>query len=434
VAFAGSYRWTTVPLCAGVAVLLAVERPAIGRRPARLLDWSLLACLLVVAAQLIPLSGPARAALSPQAALIDSAVSLDATPRILPHGLSLDVESTAWALALGAAYLGLFWCARSIFGRGGVRTVTRGVTWLGLGLTVLVAVQRATSPKLLYWVFTPLNAGASPYGPFVSRNALASWLAMAVPLVIGYAVARHRSDPRTGISLAARAEALDATQLWLVAAACLMTGGLFGSMSRAGIIGALFGLAAFIAMSRTRVQGGRGLVWITVSVVALVAAASLFANFGAMAIRLQETTESGEWGRRAIWRDTWRMTRDFWLTGVGAGAFQRGMLVYQEGSRQFFFNQAHDEYLQLTAEGGLLLVVPAAVALIAGVVRIARRLGADRTPIFWVRAGAVSGLIAVAVQSIWDTGLRTPANGVLFAVIAAIALHDPRPGHLRIKN
>ena len=54
------------------------------------------------------------------------------------------------------------------------------------------------------------------------------------------------------------------------------------------------------------------------------------------------------------------MASDFWLTGVGAGAFQRGMLVYQEGSRLFFFNHAHDEYLQLLAEGGLLVAVPAA--------------------------------------------------------------------------
>ena len=45
VAFAGAYRWTTVPLCAGVALLLAVERPSVGGRPARVLDWSLLACL-----------------------------------------------------------------------------------------------------------------------------------------------------------------------------------------------------------------------------------------------------------------------------------------------------------------------------------------------------------------------------------------------------
>jgi O-antigen ligase len=419
-----------VPFCVGVALLLAVERPSIGRSPARLLDWSLLACLIAIAAQLIPLSATVRGFLSPEAFQIDSALRLDTAPRILPrHALSIDVESTAWALALGAAYIGLFWSARAIFARGGVRTVTRGVTWLGLALTVLVAVQRATSPTMLYWYFRPLNAGASPYGPFVSRNALASWLAMAVPLIIGYAVARHRSDPRPGLGIGARAEAMDSMQLWLAGAACLMMGGLFGSMSRAGIFGAAVGLIAFIVLSRTRIQGGRGLVWMGASLAAMIAVASLFANFGALAMRMQETTESGEWGRPAIWRDTWRMTEDFWLTGVGAGAFQRGMLLYQQGSRQFFFNHAHNEYLQLAAEGGLLLAVPAAIALVAGAALIVNRLGADRTPIFWLRAGAVSSMIAVAVQSIWDTGLRTPANGALFAVLAAIALHNPRRAH-----
>ena len=102
------------------------------------------------------------------------------------------------------------------------------------------------------------------------------------------------------------------------------------------------------------------------------------------------------------------------------------MLVYQQGSRLFFFNHAHNEYLQLLAEGGLMLAVPAAIALLAAIVLIARQLRADRTAIFWVRLGAASGIIAVAVQSVWDTGLRMPANGVLFAVIAAIALHEPR--------
>jgi O-antigen ligase len=160
---------------------------------------------------------------------------------------------------------------------------------------------------------------------------------------------------------------------------------------------------------------------------AMVVMASFYANIGRLAMRLQETTEQGDWGRPAIWRDTWRMASDFWLTGVGAGAFQRGMLAYQEGSRLFFFNHAHDEYLQLFAEGGVMLLVPAAVAVLAAIAVMARYLGADRTAMFWVRAGAVSGLIAVAVQSIWDTGLRMPANGVLFAVIAAIALHEPRP-------
>ena len=426
-AFAGAYRWTTVPLCAGVALLLAIARPSIGRGPGRLLDWSLLACLLVVAAQLVPLPAPTRDRLSPQAFAVDRVVALDAEPEIRPpHALSVDVESTAWALALGAAYIGLFWCARAIFSRGGVRTTVRGVAWLGLALTTLVAVQRATSPTLLYWHWRPLSAGASPYGPFVNRNGLATWLAMAVPLLIGYAMARYQSQQRSDGG-AVPGASIDSTQLWLGGATVLMTGCLLASLSRAGILGGATGLMAFIVFSRKRMTRGGGVAWMIAGLTAMVAMASVYANMGKLAMRLQETTEQGTWGRPAIWRDTWRMASDFWLTGVGAGAFQRGMLVYQEGSRLFFFNHAHDEYLQLIAEGGLLIAVPAAIAVLAAVALMTRYLRTDRTAMFWVRAGAISGIIAVATQGIWDTGLRTPANGVLFAVIAAVALHDPRP-------
>ena len=113
-AFAGAYRWTTVPLCGGVVLLLAIARPAIGRGPGRLLDWSLLACLIGVAAQLIPLDASLRERLSPHAFAVDRIVALDPPPAIRPaHPLSVDVESTVWALLLGAAYIGVFWCARA---------------------------------------------------------------------------------------------------------------------------------------------------------------------------------------------------------------------------------------------------------------------------------------------------------------------------------
>ena len=46
---------------------------------------------------------------------------------------------------------------------------------------------------------------------------------------------------------------------------------------------------------------------------------------------------------------------------------------------------------------------------------------------FWMRAGAVSGLAAVAVQSVWEVGLRMPANAVLFAIVAAVATYETTP-------
>ena len=168
-----------------------------GRRSAvdrRLLDWSLLACLLAVCRQLIPLPAPVQQSLSPHALAIDRIVTFDPQPDAdLSHALSVDVESTLWALALAAVYIGLFWCARSTFSSGGLRTTVRGIAWLGMALTMLVAVQRATSPTLLYWTWKPISVGASPYGPFVNRNGLATWVAMALPLVIGYGMARHES-------------------------------------------------------------------------------------------------------------------------------------------------------------------------------------------------------------------------------------------------
>ena len=107
--------------------------------------------------------------------------------------------------------------------------------------------------------------------------------------------------------------------------------------------------------------------------VVMVVLASAYGNLGGLAGRMQATTEQGEWGRPVIWHDTWRMASDFLLTGVGAGAFERGMLLYQEGSRLFFFNHAHDEYLQLLAEGGLRPDHP-------GGDRGAHRDRADRAP------------------------------------------------------
>jgi len=150
----------------------------------------------------------------------------------------------------------------------------------------------------------------------------------------------------------------------------------------------------------------------------------LFANTTALAGRIEQTI-AGAGGRTAIWRATWPMTKDFWLTGIGAGAYERAMVVYQPAPHQTFFNHAHNDYLQTLTEGGVLLTVPAIVALAAGFVGIRRRLRSDRSPMYWIRAGAASGLVAVAVQSIWETGLRVPANTLLFAALAAIALHSP---------
>ena len=65
-------------------------------------------------------------------------------------------------------------------------------------------------------------------------------------------------------------------------------------------------------------------------------------------------------------------------------------------------------------------------ALVAFVILAAKRLRSDRTPILWARIGALAGIFGVFVQNIWETGLRLPANALLFSVLCAIAVYEKR--------
>jgi hypothetical protein len=87
-------------------------------------------------------------------------------------------------------------------------------------------------------------------------------------------------------------------------------------------------------------------------------------------------------------------------------------------------NEAHSDYLQLLSEGGVVLMV----AVLAAVTTITWRVyrvfrQPQRTLTRWIRIGAVSGLVAVAIQESVDFGLQMPGNAAMF-VLLAIALHN----------
>jgi O-antigen ligase len=245
---------------------------------------------------------------------------------------------------------------------------------------------------------------------------------MAIPATIGYGVARFQSRRNAAGSFDLESS-FDATALWLAASVCLMQAVLLVAMSRAGLAGGVVGLSCLMWLARGRIAGSRWR-WLAVILLALVAVAMTYANWGALAKRVNETVTLGLDGRREIWQLTWRIVRDFPLAGVGVGGYARTMSAYQPVPHVFYINDAHNQYLQLLTEGGAILAVPAVLAAGTAAVLMARRLRADRTPVFWIRAGAVSGLIAVAVQSLWQVSMTPPANAVLFAILAAVALHD----------
>jgi O-antigen ligase len=413
---------TIVPLAVGAVVLVLVLPPRIARGDFVVLDLALLLALAVVGAQLVPLQPAVRASLSPAAAAFDRAMRVGGARGAQP--LTIDPLATALALMTLAAVLLAYWSARTAFAYGGLRATVRGIAWMGLLLAPLAIVQHAAPLPLLDRVWGLNSVGQRPFGPFVNRNDLAGWLIMAVPLTAGYAVARIES--RQAGARHALADLVDDRSIWLAGSVVLMTGGLVFSRSRSGLAGGLVGIAAlaFLGKHRLNADARRGR-WLLAALIAIMAGATAFTNVGALAERFAMSGSEGLGARLSIWRETWPIVRNFWPVGAGVGSFQQAMLLYQTRSRLFNVSHADNEFLQMLAEGGLPFVFAVACAMVAGVWLIGRQFARDRTPMAWIRAGAVAGLLGLGVQNLVEMTLRVPANGLLFAVLAAIATYEP---------
>jgi O-antigen ligase len=129
--------------------------------------------------------------------------------------------------------------------------------------------------------------------------------------------------------------------------------------------------------------------------------------------------------RREIWAVGGRIVRDFPVTGTGLNTFGIATLAYQTRFTDMHFGEAHNEYLQVAAEGGLLLGVPALAALVFGLGQVRRRFveNEDDRTTRWLRFGAATSLGAIALQSTVDFSLQMPGNALLFVVLLAATLH-----------
>jgi O-antigen ligase len=216
--------------------------------------------------------------------------------------------------------------------------------------------------------------------------------------------------------------------LLLGAVAVVMALSLVLTMSRSGMLAFAVSISGtgWWAIRRLPLGSGR---WVVAGYLAcLVLFVVGWAGVDAVAARFGSADPATVNERLPIWRDTWRIVTDFWLTGSGLNTYGVATLFYQTSVPGFHLREAHNDYLQLAAEGGILLGAPIACTLAALVQDVRRRFVGSRGSSYWIRLGAVTGLVAIALQSTVEFSLQMPGNAVLCAVLCGIALHrDPRP-------
>lgn len=428
-AFGAVYAWSAVPLIALAALLVARVPPTSGStRDTRTLDGCLLGSVAAVALQLLPLPAAVRTAVSPHADHVVSALELLPDHADAWRPISISPAATAYAFALISTALVVFWTTRRCASHGRARWIVRQIAFTGFAAALIAIAFRARgNPTLIYGFWHPIDDGAHPFGPFVNRNHFATWVLMACPLAIGYVAATFKTVKGVrpaGAVLVAALKWFGTGAAWVSAATVVMIIALLVSTSRSGVIALLGTLLGVATLAHGRFT--RRTAFLSVTAVVIIAAiTSAYADTRALVDRFEGVRETGTEGRTQIWHDTIDVIRDFPLTGVGIGGYPHAMLLYQQGDRSRFANQAHNQYLHLVGEGGLLVGLPAALSIVAFVRLFRTRLAQDRSSMVWLRIGAVAAICAVAIQGLWETGLRIPANGILFAVAAGIAVHRP---------
>jgi O-antigen ligase len=353
--------------------------------------------------------------------------------------ISLDAEATRLATEVLLILLIAFLLSANFLAKVPALTWLRNfLIFFGLALSIFGLIQRFTWNGKFYWVIEPSTQPTAPFGPFVNHSHFAGFVEMIAPIPVALILRR-----------AVRGELA-----FLYGFAAAMMGlAVIVSLSRGGMIslsaGVMFVVAFGFKGSRERGVGSRergmgrrkspfpiplaasrvgamivmfitigaGVWWIGADPVIRRIENSGFASHGTDAGHRAETFfQSRGW----IWRDTAAMIRDKWALGVGIGAYQTAQPIYNSRDGSLLVEQAHNDYLQIMADAGIIgaLIALWFIYLVARDILRASRHGSR--VMSGTALGVGGGMFALFVHSLFDFNFQIPSNALLFLVLTAV--------------
>jgi O-antigen ligase len=459
-AFGAVYPWAYKPLsvCAALTGLLALTVGRRGRPPFLVLA-TVLGCLgLAIALQLAPLPPTTVARVSPAAQPLEARyregfgvlapIAAESPAADGRQSLSIAPRRTAVGLFLFAAFALLCLGVSRLLSSTGARAIGKPLVGFGVALAlfgILSSVLTAGVHDPLIYGFWKPQFSAHPFGPFVNPNHFAGWMLMAAPIALALfydafqrTIDEAKGSHGDGMAFVASPH-FSGIMLYGLAAA-LMGVSLVMTRSRSGItaLAAASTVIAWIVLRRQR--GAKAKIAVFTSFLIVMIGTAAWAGLDTVADKFAVSGVSDTFiisgerdqqlgaqsGRLVAWKDTIRIIRDFPLTGTGFNTYGTAMTVYQSALRDVHFQEAHNDYLQIAAEGGLLVGVPALLVLMIFARDVRRRFreSPKEGTTYWLRVGAAIGLLAIGLQSLFEFSLQMPGNAALFAVLAAIALHQ----------
>jgi putative inorganic carbon (hco3(-)) transporter len=383
--------------------------------------------------QIVPMPPGWVEAISPEAARMHAAAG-DAAPKGRWLTLSVDPYASRAALLKTIAYSSVFFLVIALVNR-------RHRVLLLARVLVYAAVIHAIYAVLLHLsdvggehFGTVLSHGDSASGTYANRNHFAGFLEMTLAIGIGLLIA-GLSDRRA----ASWKEFVSDTIAWILSpkmllrlSLCILVIALTTTHSRMGNTGFFASLliAGVVGIVLSR-RATRNTVILLASLV-IIDLAIVGSWFGVdkLAQRLEQTTIQDVQEREDPAAYTLPLIRDYPLVGSGAGSFYISFPRYRQENIVFFFQYAHNDYAQITAETGLVGIGLLGLVVVFSLAAALRAQWQRHDPLMrGMSFACIMGVTAILIHSWVDFNLQIPANAVLFMVLLAlgwISLHLDR--------
>jgi O-antigen ligase len=167
------------------------------------------------------------------------------------------------------------------------------------------------------------------------------------------------------------------------------------------------------------------LVTAAITAVVYVGGERLTSKLGSVEAELDRSTADSYVLRSSTWRATLKLIADHPIAGSGFGGYWIAITRYHTSSGEIAPQEAHNDYLELIAGGGLLGLVIAGWFVIEVIKAVRRKLKVGNPHMRCVYIGAMAGMAAVSIHSLVDFGLHIPINAMILMSLIAIVIANP---------
>lgn len=302
-------------------------------------------------------------------------------------------------------------------------------------LAFYALIQHFFGSNKIYWFRE--TYGASPFGSFVNRNHYAGFMEMLFPIALGIflAIKPRVSHLSFRERLAEFFKGKRSNVYLLIGLGCIiMAASVFMSLSRGGIISlslSMLFFGALLLMRRTKRK--RGTVTILIMTLIIISVGwfgwePILNRFGKIMNVQGDIADL----RIVFWKDCLQIINNFPVTGTGFGTFVDIFPKYATLTDEIIVQHAHNDYIELLANGGIVGFLLAGWFIITVMLRSFRNFQRRKDSYsVYLFIGSITGIISILFHSFTDFNLQIGSNGLYFFFLMGLMVSS---ANTRLQN